>query len=124
MSEVEENAVKISLDISGKRVEGQLLRHLSPRTFSSLVRLLPITAPSIKEDRYISILANLSLQADKYTNLVKTGDIVYRPKNRSICIFLQDTRTDERMVPIGRMENIELLRDTKGSSMVKMSSVL
>ena len=124
MSEAEENAVKISLDISGKRIEGYLFRHLSPRTFSSLVRLLPITAPSVREDRYISILANLSLQADKYTNLVKAGDIAYRPKNRSICIFLQDIRTDERMVPVGRVEDIELLRGTKGSPIVKISSAL
>lgn len=124
MSGTEENALKISLEIYDKRVGGYLFRHLSPRTFSSLVRLFPIVAPSVVEDeKSINILANLSLQADKYTSSIKAGDIVYRPRNRSICIFLQDIRSEERVVPIGRVEDIKSLRDIKGSTTVRICAV-
>jgi len=124
MSGTEENVLKISLEMYDKRFGGYLLRHLSPRTFSSLVKLLPIVAPSVVEDkRSINILVSLSLQADKYTNSINAGDIVYRPKNRSICIFLQDIRSEERVVPIGRVEDIESLRCIKGSTIVRMSVV-
>lgn len=124
MSRVEENVYKILLEISGARIRGQLLRHLSPRTFSSIVKSLPIVAPSVIEETCINIFVNLSLQADKYTNAVKAGDIVYRPKNKSICIFLKEVRGEERFVPVGRVENVELLQAVRGSPVVRMNAIL
>ena len=112
----QENALKIKIEASGAKAEGYLLRHLSPRTFSAIIKVLPIKAPLVREEDGVEFLTNLDLQADKYSNTVVSGQIVYRPRNGAICIFFHDMVLGERVVPIGRVESLSSLRKISGSS--------
>jgi hypothetical protein len=117
----DQNILRIKIAIHGQTISGCLFRHLSPRTFSSLKKALPLKAPSIKENGNISILANLDLQGDKFTNHVHLGDIIYRPRNGSVCIVLGDAIMKERVVPLGRVEDQQIIDCLDRSSVATIS---
>ena len=104
-----ENNFRIEMSFQpGPKLSAVIMRHLSPRTFTKIVTSLPMEGAVRREGTLIVALLNLAASFDKTKNVFEKGEIAYRPKNGALCIVCETTE-DIEMVPIGKVEEIELL---------------
>lgn len=71
----------------------ELVRHLSPITFSNIIKTMPISGRMHFLERNIGYVEiGLTLGAEKQKSMFKRGDLGFMVSNGSICIVLQDVK--------------------------------
>ena len=71
----------------------EFVRHLSPITFSNIIKVMPISGRLHFMDRKLAYVeTGLTVGAEKQKSVFKKGDLGFMVSNGSICIVLQDTK--------------------------------
>ncbi|HEX2305703.1 MAG TPA: hypothetical protein VHH33_05405 [Nitrososphaeraceae archaeon] len=71
----------------------ELVRHLSPITFSNIIKIMPISGRMHFLERNIGYVeTGLTLGAEKQKSMFKRGDLGFMVSNGSICIVFQDIK--------------------------------
>lgn len=116
---MEQNSVskiKVILEIRGKaKLNGELKRHLSPRTVGIISRNLPLEGNAHLLTSNIAYFeTSIESGIDRPRKEFKKGDIAFLPVNGSICFFLEDTSSSKTMTPIGKfLSDVSLLHTVK-----------
>jgi len=101
--------------------EGELIRHLAPRTVDAITKTLPIEGRAAlwKEEVYFEI--PIKMGDEKAKPKVEKGTIAYWPMGNSLCIFYGDTQPYSPVNIIGTVtKNLEIFAETKSGTRIKV----
>ncbi len=94
----------------------ELVRHLSPITFSNIIKSIPISGRLHFLERNIGYVeTGLTLGAEKQKSIFKRGELGFMISNGSICVVLQSIK-GINMNHIGHCVEDPLLLDSIDSS--------
>ena len=120
--ETEISRVKIRFVIDGLgKAEGELVRHLAPRTIDTIVRNLPIEGRTAiwKEEIYFEIPAKIGEEKAKST--VEKGTIAFWPMGSAICVFYGETQPYSPVNVLGEItKNLKLFSKVKSGTKIKV----
>ncbi|MEM2875461.1 MAG: cyclophilin-like fold protein [Candidatus Bathyarchaeia archaeon] len=98
----------------GREAEGELIRHLAPRTVSAIVKNLPIEGRCVVWMDEVYFKVPVTIGEEKATKRVERGDIAYWPMGSAICIFFGSTQPYSPVNPVGKIKRgIEVLEEIK-----------
>ncbi len=84
------------------RIEGELIRHLSPLTIKKILHNLPISQLINNfQKKIIKVKLDLDMGVEKPQNKFKKGDIAFAPISNSIYIFLTDYTNNQQLSHVG-----------------------
>lgn len=115
--------IKFSIEDVGE-AEGELIRHLAPRTVDSITKTLPIEGRAAlwKEEVYFEI--PIKMGDEKAKPKVEKGTIAYWPMGNSLCIFYGGTQPYSPVNIIGRVtKNLEIFAKTKSGTRIKVEKI-
>jgi len=101
--------------------EGELIRHLAPKTVDAILRALPLEgyASTWLEEVYFEVPVRLG--EEKATRRVERGTIAYWPAGHAICIFYGSSQPVGPVNPIGRVTSgLELFARVKMGAKIRM----
>jgi hypothetical protein len=101
--------------------EGELVRHLAPRTVEAIVKKLPIEGRAAlwKEEVYFEIPVKMGVEKAKPT--VETGTIAFWPMGNALCIFYGESQPYSRVNIVGRVtKGLELFRQVKSGTKIRV----
>ncbi len=114
--------VSIKLVIEGiGEAEGELVRHLAPRTVEAIMRKLPIEGRAAlwKEEVYFEIPVKMGNEKAKPT--VETGAIAFWPMGNALCIFYGETQPYSPVNIVGHVtKNLELFGQVKSGAKIRV----
>ena len=85
--------IKIIINTSSNKLEGELLKHLSPMIVNQFIQKKILTGPLIKYgDSMVYAPIGIKAGFEKPKSEFNKGDIAFFPTNDSICIFLKNTK--------------------------------
>ena len=114
--------IKIIVEGLGE-AEGELIRHLAPRTADAIANKLPIEGRAAlwKEEVYFEIPVKMGEEKAKAT--VETGTIAYWPMGSAICIFYGSSQPYSPVNIIGRVtKNLEMFRQVKSGMKIRVEA--
>jgi len=112
--------IKFVLEGVGE-AEGELIRHLSPRTVGAITKNLPIEGrmATWKEEVYFEV--PIGMGDEKSKPKVEKGTIAYWPMGNAICIFYGDTQPYSPVNIVGEITgNLEIFAKAKSGSRIKI----
>ena len=115
--------VKFIIENAGE-AEGELIRHLAPRTVDAIIKGLPVEGRAAlwKEEVYFEIPVTVGEEKAKPT--VKKGDVAYWPMDKALCIFYGESQPYSPVNTVGRiLENLELFSKVKSGLVVRVVRV-
>ena len=101
--------------------EGELVRHLAPRTVDAITKTLPIEGRAAlwKEEVYFEI--PVTMGDEKAKPEVEKGTIAYWPMGRALCIFYDESQPYSPVNIIGKIiENLEIFASIKSGTRIKV----
>jgi len=104
--------------------EGELIRHLAPRTVDAIVNKLPFEGRAAlwKEEVYFEIPVKMGEEKAKAT--VETGAIAYWPMGSALCIFYGSSQPYSPVNIVGRVtKNLEIFRQVKSGTKIKVEPI-
>jgi len=104
--------------------EGELIRHLAPRTIDTLVKLLPIEgrAARWKEEIYFEIPVKMGDEKAKST--VESGAIAYWPMGNALCIFYGETQPYSPVNVMGKVtKNLHLFEQIGSGKKIRVEKI-
>lgn len=114
--------VKIKFLIEGLgEAEGELVRHLAPRTVDMILRKLPIEGRAAlwKEEVYFEI--PLRMGEEKAKNTVEKGAIAFWPMGSALCVFYGDSQPYSPVNVVGKVtKNLDLFGKVRSGMIVKV----
>jgi hypothetical protein len=120
--ETEISLVKIKFIIEDLgEAEGELVRHLAPRTINMITRKLPIEGRAAiwKEEVYFEIPAKMGEEKAKST--VEKGTIAFWPMGSAICVFYGESQPYSPVNVLGKItKNLELFNRVKSGTKIKV----
>lgn len=86
--------IRVVLEAREKgKITLELVRHLSPITFSKIIRAMPISGRLHFLDRKLGYVeSGLTVGTEKQKSIFQRGDLGFMISNGSICIVLHDTK--------------------------------
>jgi len=124
--EAEISRVKIKFVIDGLgEAEGELVRHLAPRTIDMIVRKLPIEGRAAlwKEEVYFEIPVKMG--EEKAKGIVEKGTIAFWPMGSAMCIFYGETQPYSPVNILGKItKNLELFRKVKSGTKIRVEKLV
>ena len=126
MAETNEiSRVKIKFIIEGLgEAEGELVRHLAPRTVDMIVRKLPIEGRAAvwKEEVYFEIPVRMGEEKAKAT--VEKGTIAFWPMGSALCIFYGESQPYSPVNVLGKVtKNLEIFSKVKSGTTIKVEKL-
>ncbi len=118
--------IKFILEIRGKaKLDGELKRHLSPRTVGIISRKFPIEGNAhLLTNGIVYVESLIESGIERQRKEFKKGDIAFLPNNGSICFFYEDTISTKAMSPLGKItSNIDTLKDVKSGDVFSLYAV-
>jgi len=115
--------IKFIIESVGE-AEGELIRHLAPRTVNSIAKSLPIEGRAAlwKEEVYFEIPVKMGEEKPKPK--VEKGDIAFWPMGGSLCIFYGASQPYSPVSIIGKVtKNLELFARVKSGAVIKLEHV-
>lgn len=115
--------IKIRVEKAGE-AQGELIRHLSPRTVDALVRALPIEgfAALWKEEVYFE--TPVVMGEEKSKAKVEKGDLAYWPLGKAFCVFYGESQPYSPVNIIGKIgANLEMFAKVKSGSVIRVERV-
>lgn len=115
--------VKFIIEKLGE-AEGDLIRHLSPRTIDAITKKLPLEGRAAlwKEEVYFEISVKAGEEKSKPT--VEKGTIAYWPMSSAICIFYGESQPYSPVNIIGTVtKNLELWKQVKSGTKIRIEKL-
>ena len=115
--------VKFIIEQIGE-AEGELIRHLAPRTVGAIVKKLPIEGRAAlwKEEVYFEIPLKMGKEKAKAT--VERGSVAFWPMGNALCIFYGESQPYSPVNIVGRVsKNLELFRRVKSGVKIRVEKV-
>ncbi|MEM2104171.1 MAG: cyclophilin-like fold protein [Candidatus Bathyarchaeia archaeon] len=117
--------VKIRFAVEGLgEAEGELIRHLSPRTVDMVVRKLPFEGRAAlwKEEVYFEIPVRMG--EEKAKSNVERGAIAFWPMGSALCIFYGKSQPYSPVNVLGKVtKNLELFSNVKSGAIIKVEKL-
>ena len=124
MNQQDISRIPIRIMIEGiGEAEGELIRHLAPRTVDAIVNKLPLEGRAAlwKEEVYFEIPVKMGEEKAKAT--VETGTIAYWPMGSAICIFYGSSQPYSPVNIIGKVtKNLEMFRQVKSGMKIRVEA--
>jgi len=101
--------------------EGELIRHLAPRTVDAIVKKLPFEGRAAlwKEEVYFEIPVKMG--EEKAKSKVAKGDLAFWPMGNSLCIFYGESQPYSPVNIVGKVtKNLELFERVKSGSVIRV----
>jgi len=122
MSESSISRIPVKLIIEGVgNAEGELIRHLAPRTVDAILKKLPVEGRVAlwKEEIYFEIPVTVGEEKAKPT--VKKGDLAYWPMGKALCVFYGESQPYSPVNIVGRVtKNLELFSRVKSGAVIRV----
>ncbi|MEM0096001.1 MAG: cyclophilin-like fold protein [Candidatus Bathyarchaeia archaeon] len=122
---VEISRVRIKFVVEGLgEAEGELVRHLAPRTVEMVVRKLPFEGRAAlwKEEVYFEIPVKMG--EEKAKSVVEKGTIAYWPMGSALCIFYGESQPYSPVNVLGRVtKNLELFSKVKSGTVIRVEKL-
>ncbi len=122
-NEISRIAIRIVIEGLGE-AEGELIRHLAPRTVDAIVNKLPFEGRAAlwKEEVYFEIPVKMGEEKARAT--VETGTLAYWPMGSALCIFYGSSQPYSPVNVIGRItKNLEIFRRVKSGMKIRVEAV-
>ena len=122
-TEISRVKVKFIIENLGE-AEGELIRHLSPRTIDMIVRKLPVEGRAAlwKEEVYFEIPIKMGEEKAKAT--VEKGTIAFWPMGSAICVFYGESQPYSPVNILGKItKNLELFEQIKSGTKIKLEKL-
>ncbi|MBS7616617.1 hypothetical protein KEJ45_05415 [Candidatus Bathyarchaeota archaeon] len=117
--------MKIRFVVEGLgEAEGELIRHLSPRTVDMVVRKLPLEGRAAlwKEEVYFEIPVKMG--EEKAKNTVEKGAIAFWPMGSALCVFYGNSQPYSPVNVLGKVtQNLELFSNVKSGTTIKVEKL-
>ena len=110
--------IKFTIEGIGE-AEGELVRHLAPRTVDAIAKSLPIEGRSAlwREEVYFQIPVKLGKEKAEPT--VEKGAIAYWPMGNAFCIFYGGSQPYSPVNIVGQVtKNLELFERVKSGTKI------
>ena len=125
MSDTSVSRIPIKLIIENiGETEGELIRHLAPRTVDAILKKLPVEGRAAlwKEEIYFEI--PVAAGAEKAKPTVKKGDLAYWPMGKALCVFYGESQPYSAVNIIGQItKNLDLISKVKSVTVIKVVRV-
>ena len=111
-------SIKFTIEGVGE-AEGELIRHLAPRTVDVIAKRLPIEGRAAlwKEEVYFEIPVKMGKEKAKPT--VEKGAIAYWPMGSALCIFYGESQPYSPVNIVGQVtKNLELFGRVKSGTKI------
>jgi hypothetical protein len=115
--------IKFKIEKGGE-AEGELIRHLAPRTVDGLTKKLPVEGRIAlwKEEVYFEIPVKMG--EEKAKAKVKKGTIAYWPMGKALCIFYGESQPYSPVNIIGEVtKNLGLFSELKSGTRIKVEKI-
>ena len=115
--------IKFTIEGIGE-AEGELIRHLAPRTVNAIAKRLPIEGRAAlwKEEVYFEIPVKMG--SEKAEPTVEKGAIAYWPMGNALCIFYGETQPYSPVNIVGQVtKNLELFERVKSGTKIMVKKV-
>jgi len=120
----EESITRVPIKFSVENVgeaEGELIRHLAPRTVDSITKILPIEGRAALWKAEVYFKISIKMGDEKAKPKVETGTIAYWPMGDALCIFYGDTQPYSPVNIVGKMtKNLEIFANVKSGTRIKL----
>jgi hypothetical protein len=117
--------IKIKFIIEGLgEAEGELIRHLAPRTVDMVVRKLPFEGRAAlwKEEIYFEIPVKMGEEKAKST--VEKGTIAFWPMGSALCIFYGESQPYSPVNVLGKVtKNLEVFSKVKSGTVIRVEKL-
>lgn len=123
----EESITRISIRFTIENIgvaEGELVRHLAPRTVDALTKKLPFEGRIAlwKEEVYFEI--PVTMGDEKAKPEVEKGTIAYWPMGKALCVFYGESQPYSPVNIVGEVtENLQVFAEAKSGTRVKVEKV-
>ena len=104
--------------------EGELIRHISPRTAGAILRTLPVEGRAAlwREEVYFEI--QVKAGEEKAKTIVKKGDIAFWPMGSALCIFYGESQPYSPVNLVGRvLKNLEVFAIVKSGAKIRVEKL-
>ncbi len=101
--------------------EGELVRHLAPRTVEAIMKKLPIEGRAAlwKEEVYFEIPVKMGKEKAKPT--VDKGAIAFWPMGNALCVFYGESQPYSPVNIVGRVtKNLEMFGQVKSGVKIRV----
>ena len=101
--------------------EGELIRHLAPRTVEAITKNLPLVGRAAlwKEEVYFEIPVKMGEEKAKAN--VEKGAISFWPMGNALCVFYDNSRPYSPVNVVGQVtKNIELFKQVKSGTKIRV----
>jgi hypothetical protein len=115
--------IKFTIEFVGE-AEGELIRHLAPRTVDAIAKRLPIEGRAAlwKEEVYFEI--PIKMGEEKAKPNVELGTIAFWPMGSAICIFYGESQPYSPVNILGKVTaNLELFKQVKSGTKIRVDNV-
>lgn len=115
--------IKFIMD-NNEEAEGQLIRHLAPRTVEAIMRKLPMEGRAAlwKEEVYFEIPVIMGEEKAKPT--IEKGQIAYWPMGSALCIFYGESQPYSPVNIVGQItKGLELFKRVKSGTKIKVEKI-
>ncbi len=115
--------IKFTIEGIGE-AEGELIRHLAPRTVDAIAKRLPIEGRAAlwKEEVYFQI--SVKMGKEKAEPTVEKGTIAYWPMGNALCIFYGETQPYSPVNIVGQVtNNLELFERVKSGTKIMVEKM-
>ncbi|UCE96821.1 MAG: hypothetical protein JSV51_04330 [Candidatus Bathyarchaeota archaeon] len=115
--------IKFIVEKVGK-ADGELIRHLAPRTVDAIIKVLPIEGRIAlwKEEVYFEI--PIKMGDEKAKPNVEKGTIAYWPMGNALCIFYGETQPYSPVNIVGEVKaNLEAFAETKSGTRIRVEKI-
>lgn len=120
---ISRSPIKFIIDSIGE-AEGQLTRHLAPRTVEAITRKLPMEGRAAlwKEEVYFEIPVKMGREKAKPT--VEKGQIAFWPMGNALCIFYGESQPYSSVNIVGQItKGLELFEQVKSGTKIKVEKI-
>jgi len=112
--------IKFTIENVGE-AEGELTRHLAPRTVDAITKSLPIKGRAAlwKEEVYFEVPVKAGDEKAKPT--VEKGTIAYWPMGSALCIFFGESQPYSPVNIMGTItKNLDVFAETRSGTRIKV----
>jgi hypothetical protein len=115
--------IKFTIEEVGE-AEGELIRHLAPRTVDAIAKKLPIEGRVAlwKEEVYFEIPVKMGKEKGEPT--VEKGAIAYWPMGSALCVFYGDSQPYSPVNIVGQVaKNLQLFERVKSGTKITVEKM-
>lgn len=121
---VSRTPIRFVVNASGGAAEGELIRHLAPRTVEAIIKRLPLEGRAAlwKEEVYFEIPVKMGEEKARAT--VGRGAIAFWPMGKALCIFYGESQPYSPVNVVGQVtRNLELFKGVKSGTKIRVEEV-